>query len=151
VTRSSPGKFRKTFARRFRKSSGSARHLQVAALLCGPLVLFAVSNYSAKVNREKLLGAIRQGNEWQVSTADGDMRLVPFRSIEDEEYSTYFQLTSLSDFDKVHSGFCSQRAGHGLAFASESKASSLLEAGEDAGAPGSQTSKSFRPSHHKML
>lgn len=70
-----------------------ARHPGVVALLRGPLVLFAVSNLNARVRKEELLAAKRIASaEWFVDTRDGPVRLLPFTSITDEHYSTYFRL-----------------------------------------------------------
>jgi hypothetical protein len=56
--------------------------------------LFAVTESPGKVTRQQLLGAKNAGlGKWQVATAGGPMTMLPFTSIEDEQYSTYLQVS----------------------------------------------------------
>ena len=68
-----------------------AQHAQIVALLCGPLVLFAITtDGSPTVTARHLVAAKRVGkHEWQVETAGGSVRMLPFTVIEDQPYSTY--------------------------------------------------------------
>ena len=67
-----------------------ARHPNTVALLCGPLVLFAMTNTAPAVTRQQLLSAQRIGEqEWQVETTAGRLNMLPFTAISDEQYSTY--------------------------------------------------------------
>jgi DUF1680 family protein len=67
-----------------------ARHPNTVALLCGPLVLFAVTNTTPAVTRAQLLSARKTGERnWQVETSSGPLNLLPFTAISDEQYSTY--------------------------------------------------------------
>jgi DUF1680 family protein len=68
------------------------KHPDLAALVCGPLVLFAVSDDTPRVSRAQLLAARQQGAgsaEWRADTVNGSLRLAPFWAIKDETYFTY--------------------------------------------------------------
>jgi uncharacterized protein len=66
------------------------QHPETAALMNGPLVLFAITNAPPVVTRKQLLAAKRTGDRrWQVETARGPMTMLPFTDIGDAEYSTY--------------------------------------------------------------
>jgi uncharacterized protein len=67
-----------------------ARHANTVALLCGPLVLFAITDSKPVVTREQLLSATKVGERsWRAATSGAPLKLMPFTSIADEEYSTY--------------------------------------------------------------
>lgn len=67
-----------------------SQHPQTVALLCGPLVLFSITNSPPDVSSRQLLAAKRTGEqEWQVETAAGPMSVLPFCNIADQQYSTY--------------------------------------------------------------
>ncbi len=67
-----------------------ARHANTVALLCGPLVLFAITDAKPVVTREQLLSATKVGERsWRAATSGAPLKLMPFTSIADEEYSTY--------------------------------------------------------------
>jgi uncharacterized protein len=67
-----------------------AQHLQTVALLCGPLVLFAITDVPPAVTARQLLAAKKTGQEsWQVETDRGVMSMLPFTAIADQPYSTY--------------------------------------------------------------
>jgi uncharacterized protein len=69
-------------------------HPQIVALLCGPLVLFAITDAPSSVTAQQLLAAKRIGNhEWQVEATGGSMSMLPFTIIEDQPYSTYLKVT----------------------------------------------------------
>jgi uncharacterized protein len=81
---------------RQRLEAADPQHPQIVALLCGPLVLFAVTDNPPVVSTQQLLAATRSGPQsWQVQTADGPIRMLPFTAIEDEQYSTYLQTSSI--------------------------------------------------------
>jgi DUF1680 family protein len=66
------------------------QHPQTVALLCGPLVLFAITDNQPVVTARQLLAAKRiESQKWQVATADGTLDLLPFTAIADQPYSTY--------------------------------------------------------------
>jgi hypothetical protein len=66
------------------------RHPNTVALLCGPLVLFAVTDSAPAVTRRQLLSARKLGEEnWQVETAAAPLKMLPFTAISDEPYSAY--------------------------------------------------------------
>jgi len=70
-----------------------AQHPETVALLVGPVVLFAVTGGEPKVTRTQLLAARKIGAQsWQVETAGGAMKMLPFTAIEDQEYSTYLRV-----------------------------------------------------------
>ena len=64
------------------------------ALSYGPLVLFALVKEPPAVTRNALLSAKRVSeNAWEVETANGKFRMVPFTAIDKEHYSTYLKVT----------------------------------------------------------
>jgi DUF1680 family protein len=70
------------------------QHVDTVALLVGPVVLFAINDTEPKVTRAQLLAAKKTGEQsWQVETASGMMKMMPFTAIGEEEYSTYLRLS----------------------------------------------------------
>jgi hypothetical protein len=72
-----------------------SQHPKTVALLCGPLVLFAITSSAPTVTRAQLLSATRSkkdGAEWTVQAETGPLRLLPFPSIGEEPYSTYLNV-----------------------------------------------------------
>ena len=70
------------------------RHPKTVALLCGPLVLFAIADATPVVTAPQLLAAKKVGKQdWQVETAAGPLKMLPFTAISDEQYSTYLVVT----------------------------------------------------------
>jgi DUF1680 family protein len=75
---------------KMRLESVDAKHPQIVALLCGPLVLFAITDVPPEVTARQLLAAKRMGKQsWQVETAAGALNVLPFTAIADQQYSTY--------------------------------------------------------------
>lgn len=75
---------------RLRLEAIDAQHPQTVALLCGPLVLFAITDVAPGVTARQLLAAKKTGQEtWQVETDRGTMSMLPFTTIADQPYSTY--------------------------------------------------------------
>jgi DUF1680 family protein len=71
------------------------RHPNTVALLSGPLVLFSIDGINHAPTRSQLLAARKTAqNQWQAETSTGPMILLPFFTIADEPYSTYFKVTS---------------------------------------------------------
>ena len=71
-----------------------AAHQDIVALLSGPLVLFPIGKPVPKLSRRELLSAeTTSPGKWQIASANGHVNLLPFFSIEDESYSTYFKLS----------------------------------------------------------
>jgi uncharacterized protein len=71
------------------------RHPNTVALLSGPLVLFGIDGANRAVTRSQLLAAKKTtASQWQTDAASGAMTLLPFLSIADESYSTYFKITA---------------------------------------------------------
>ena len=71
-----------------------ARHPDVAALMMGPLVLFAATDSEPVVTRAQLLAAKKVGaQEWQVETARGAIKMLPFTGLEEQRYTTYLRVT----------------------------------------------------------
>ncbi|HTS38480.1 MAG TPA: beta-L-arabinofuranosidase domain-containing protein [Candidatus Solibacter sp.] len=70
-----------------------ARHPETVALLHGPLVLFAMTDAAPNVTSEQLLTAKRTGAQaWQVETAKGNLKMLPWTAIADQPYMTYMRL-----------------------------------------------------------
>jgi hypothetical protein len=70
------------------------RHPNTVAMLSGPLVLFGINGTSQAATRSQLLAARRTSPaQWQTSTSNGSLLLLPFFTIADESYSTYFKVT----------------------------------------------------------
>jgi uncharacterized protein len=68
------------------------QHPATVALLCGPLVLFAISENDTPraVTRTQLLAAKQTGNQtWESPSARGSIRFLPYFCIGEEPYSTY--------------------------------------------------------------
>jgi DUF1680 family protein len=75
---------------RLRLEAIDAQHPQTVSLLCGPLVLFAITDAPPAVTARQLLTTKRMGQEsWQVETDRGAMNMLPFTAIADQPYSTY--------------------------------------------------------------
>lgn len=72
-----------------------SRHADLAAVLSGPLVLFAIREKEpAALTRQQLLAAKKKGkSRWQAETASGPVTLRPFTAIEEERYSTYLRVS----------------------------------------------------------
>ena len=69
------------------------QHPQTVALLCGPLVLFAITDSSAAVTAQQLMAARKTGRQtWQVGATSGPLTMLPFTEIADQQYSTYLNV-----------------------------------------------------------
>jgi hypothetical protein len=70
-----------------------AQHPETVALTVGPVVQFAMTDSQPAVTRAQLLAAKKIGAQsWQVETADGAMKMLPFTGICDETYTTYVRV-----------------------------------------------------------
>ena len=70
------------------------QHPNVVALLVGPLVLFAITDSGPAVTRAQLLAVNKSSKQsWQVETAQGMMRTLPWTGIGEEQYTTYLRVT----------------------------------------------------------
>ena len=70
-------------------------HRDTVALLYGPLVLFGIDGTKRLVTSAQLLAARATApGVWKADTASGPMSLLPFFSIADESYSTYFKVSA---------------------------------------------------------
>lgn len=70
------------------------QHADTVALMMGPLVLFAVTDSQPAVTRTQLLAAKKVGAQnWQVETAAGPMKMLPWTDIADQAYTTYLRVT----------------------------------------------------------
>jgi DUF1680 family protein len=79
--------------RKMRLESIDPQHPDTVALLCGPLVLFPVTNGAPGFTRAQLLAAKQTGKQgWQAISADGPMKLLPYVAIDDEQYTTYLHV-----------------------------------------------------------
>ena len=69
------------------------RHSETVALVSGPLVLFAMTDSQPSLTRAQLLAARKTGPEaWEVASAGGPLRMLPFTAINDEPYTTYLRM-----------------------------------------------------------
>ena len=70
-------------------------HPDTVALVRGPLVLFPITEGAAHVTRRQLLSAARLPGTsgWQAGTASGPLRLLPFTAIEEQQYTTYLNVS----------------------------------------------------------
>ena len=72
-----------------------AQHNDTVALMAGPLVLFAAGDARPRATRTQLLAA-RQigGRDWQVETANGPVKMLPWTALGKEQaYTTYLKTT----------------------------------------------------------
>jgi len=74
-----------------------SRHADTVALLRGPIVLMAVKQEQQsplpKLTRNQLRAAERASErQWQVNSADGPVRMLPFTSLGDLPYTTYVKV-----------------------------------------------------------
>jgi hypothetical protein len=72
------------------------QHPETVALLCGPLVLFAITGNDGQpsLTRAQLLAARQTGKQaWEASAAPGPMKMLPYVVIDEEQYSTYLHVT----------------------------------------------------------
>jgi DUF1680 family protein len=72
------------------------QHPDTVALLCGPLVLFAVNGSAALRPRRNELLSVRQTaqRQWQASISSVPVTFLPYVSIGEEQYSTFLNLAS---------------------------------------------------------
>jgi DUF1680 family protein len=72
----------------------NAQHPETAALMRGPLVLFALTEAQPAITGTQALAAQRTGSkEWTIDTDTGPLKLVPFTKVGDEAYTAYLHLT----------------------------------------------------------
>lgn len=71
-----------------------AEHPDCVALLRGPLALFAVAAIIPSIPRQQLLAARQISGQpaWQVETAAGPVRMMPFTELGDGPYSAYIHV-----------------------------------------------------------
>jgi len=67
---------------------------QIAALMCGPLALFAVGDLPAEFSKSALLGASQVSDAWSVDTGSGKTAFRPFAGIGDETYRLYHKVNT---------------------------------------------------------
>ena len=83
--------------RRTRLEPLGPQHPDTVALLCGPLVLFAVSDAGAppRPRRAELLAARQTApRRWQTRIGEAPVSLLPYVAIEDEPYTTFLTLAA---------------------------------------------------------
>jgi uncharacterized protein len=79
-----------------RLESVDAQHPNEVALVRGPLVLMALTNPPAALNRAALLSVNSSASGphvWSVKTSSGEMLFKAFRDIGDEQYRTYMTVS----------------------------------------------------------
>jgi DUF1680 family protein len=75
---------------RLRLEAIDAQHPHIVALLCGPLVLFPITDNPPVVTARQLLTATKDGPQsWNAEIDVGAMKFLPFTAIMDQQYSTY--------------------------------------------------------------
>jgi DUF1680 family protein len=82
--------------RRMRLEPIDASHAETAALLCGPLVLFAVRNgddQPGATRRELLAARQTTARSWSADNGAATLTLLPYVAIDAERYSTYLRVT----------------------------------------------------------
>jgi DUF1680 family protein len=82
--------------RKMRLEPIDPQHPETVALLCGPLVLFAITGNDGQpsLTRAQLLAARQTGKQaWEASAAPGPMKMLPYVVIDEEQYSTYLNVT----------------------------------------------------------
>src|SRR5882762_2685052 len=83
--------------RRTRLEPLGPQHSDTVALLCGPLVLFALSDAGAppRPRRAELLAARQTApRRWHTRFGEASVTLLPYVAIEDEPYTTFLTLTA---------------------------------------------------------
>ena len=76
-----------------RLESVDAHHADTVALVEGPIVLFPITDADPNLTRAQLLAAKKlSAQSWQVETANGPMKMLPFTEIDEERYSTYVRV-----------------------------------------------------------
>ena len=82
--------------RKTRLEAIGPRHPETVALLCGPLVLFPITDKEGQTSltRTELLTARQTAKQvWQAGPAQGLLTLLPYIAIDEQQYSTYLRLT----------------------------------------------------------
>ena len=82
--------------RKMRLQPIESKHPETVALLSGPLVLFPIRTDVAlpALTRTELLAARQTAKqEWQAKARSGSLRLLPYMAIDQENYSTYLNVT----------------------------------------------------------
>ena len=82
--------------RRLRLEAVDAQHPSTVALLCGPLVLFAVHADAEPppVSRRDLLAARQTARErWTAGDAAAPITFLPYVAVGNERYSTYLRVS----------------------------------------------------------
>ncbi|HTF42366.1 MAG TPA: beta-L-arabinofuranosidase domain-containing protein [Terriglobales bacterium] len=80
--------------RKMRLQAIDPQHPETVALLCGPLVLFAVAGNirQSRVTQNQLLAASQTNQEsWTAPTSAAPRKLLPYVGIGEEQYSTYLR------------------------------------------------------------
>ena len=83
--------------RKMRLEPIDSQHPETVALLCGPLVLFAITNNDLQpaLTRAQLLAcqANRKASCGKRVPQPGSLRMLPYVAIDEEQYSTYLHVT----------------------------------------------------------
>jgi DUF1680 family protein len=73
-----------------------SQHSNTVALLCGPLVLFAITRSGSQpsLTRSQLMAARQTENQvWEASAAPNLVKLLPYVAIDEDQYLTYLHVT----------------------------------------------------------
>jgi len=82
--------------RKTRLEAIAPRHPETVALLCGPLVLFPITDKEGQTSltRTELLAARQTAKQvWHAGPAQGLVTLLPYVAIDEQQYSTYLRLS----------------------------------------------------------
>jgi hypothetical protein len=82
--------------RKMRLEPIDQKHADTIALLCGPLVLFAIreNDTAPSLTRAELLAAKRNGDQaWHAGDSRNPVTLLPYVAVDDQQYSTYLRVS----------------------------------------------------------
>jgi uncharacterized protein len=82
--------------RKLRLETIDQKHTDTVALVCGPLVLFAIrqNDIARSITRAELLAAKQDGDQvWKTGDSRNSVKLLPYVAIDDQRYSTYLRVT----------------------------------------------------------
>jgi hypothetical protein len=82
--------------RKMRLEPIDQKHADTIALLCGPLVLFAIreNDTAPSLTRAELLAATQNSDQaWHAGDSRNPVTLLPYVAVDDQQYSTYLRVS----------------------------------------------------------
>ncbi|HEY4054658.1 MAG TPA: beta-L-arabinofuranosidase domain-containing protein [Terriglobales bacterium] len=82
--------------RKMRLEPIDQKHADTVALLCGPLVLFAIreNDTAPSLTRAELLAATQNSDQaWHAGDSRNPVTLLPYVAVDDQQYSTYLRVS----------------------------------------------------------